>query len=57
MNSKTYNLEGWINGDPPFFFVVVNIETIEFISLWLTPIERVLLCKALALTIIKDPKT
>jgi hypothetical protein len=24
MNRRTYSLKGWINGNPPFFFIVTN---------------------------------
>jgi hypothetical protein len=34
MNNKPYNLEGWIDGDPPFFFVIVNNGlTLKLLSL------------------------
>lgn len=34
MSSRTYSLKGWINGNPPFFFVVINNGlTLKLLSL------------------------
>jgi hypothetical protein len=58
MNKRTYSLEnkGWINGNPPFFFVVTNNGLIDFTSLWSTPIERVLIVQNISINHHKRPQ-